>query len=174
MSLPDEEFNVIGEDELALLTRRFDRMRKNRVNARTNMRMCFQCGKPGHCIVDYPEKMENKDNYKHLSRTERKYRSRRDHKQKQKHKHKHKNKDERISRKKEGHNVTEPPKIILYYHLSLSTWTLSNNKELLCRLYRVKPGESLTTGSRYAPSPHEGGTKVQHYIAQKVHKFNST
>jgi hypothetical protein len=26
--------------------------------------------------------------------------------------------------------VTEPPKIIPYYRLSLSTWPLSNNKEL--------------------------------------------
>jgi hypothetical protein len=60
--------------------------------------------------------------------------------------------------------MTEPPKIIPYYRLSLSTWPLSNNKELLCRFYRVKPDESLTTGSRYALSPHEGGTRVQHYI----------
>jgi hypothetical protein len=60
--------------------------------------------------------------------------------------------------------VTEPPKIILYYHLSLSTWPLINNKELLCRFCRVKPGESLTTGSRYALSPHEGRTRVHHYI----------
>jgi hypothetical protein len=29
--------------------------------------------------------------------------------------------------------VTEPPKIIPYYRLSLSTWPLSNNKELFCR-----------------------------------------
>jgi hypothetical protein len=41
--------------------------------------------------------------------------------------------------------VTEPPKIIPYYRLSLSTWPLSNNKELFCRFCRVKPGESLTT-----------------------------
>jgi hypothetical protein len=60
--------------------------------------------------------------------------------------------------------VTEPPKIILYYCLSLSTWPLSNNKELFCRFCWVKPGKSLTTGSRYALSPHEGGTRVQHYI----------
>jgi hypothetical protein len=60
--------------------------------------------------------------------------------------------------------VTELPKIIPYYCLSLSMWPLSNNKELLCRFYRVKPDESLTTGSRYALSPHEGGTRVQHYI----------
>jgi hypothetical protein len=69
----------------------------------------------------------------------------------------------------QGDNVTELPKIILYYRLSLSTWPLSNNKELLCCFSRVKFGESLTTGSRYALSPHEGGTKVHHYI--KVHKF---
>jgi hypothetical protein len=31
----------------------------------------------------------------------------------------------------EDDDVTEPPKIILYYRLSRSTWPLSNNKELL-------------------------------------------
>jgi hypothetical protein len=60
--------------------------------------------------------------------------------------------------------VIEPPKIIPYYRLSQSTWPLSNNKELFRRFHRVKPGESLTTGSRYALSPNEGGTRVQHYI----------
>jgi hypothetical protein len=68
--------------------------------------------------------------------------------------------------------VTEPPKIILYYRLRLSTWPLSDNKELLSHCRQVKPGKSLTTGSRYALSPHEGGTRVQHYLTQKVHKFN--
>jgi hypothetical protein len=34
-------------------------------------------------------------------------------------------------------DVTEPPKIILYYHLRRSTWPLSNNKEIFCRLCRV-------------------------------------
>jgi hypothetical protein len=43
--------------------------------------------------------------------------------------------------------VTEPPKIILYYRLSLSTWPLSNNKESFYHFCRVKPGKSLTTGS---------------------------
>jgi hypothetical protein len=61
-------------------------------------------------------------------------------------------------------HVTEPSKIIPYYCLSLSTWPLSNHKELFCRFRRVKPGKSLTTGSRYALSPHEGGTRIQHYI----------
>jgi hypothetical protein len=61
MSMPDEEFDVLGEDELALLTRRFERLHENRVNMRRNTRTCFQCGKPGHFVADCPEKVENKD-----------------------------------------------------------------------------------------------------------------
>jgi hypothetical protein len=98
MSMPDEEFDVLGEDELALLTRRFERPHENWVNMRRNTRTCFQCGKPGHFVADCPEKVENKDGYKHKSRMDGKYRSRRDHKSK----HKNKHKDERQSRKKES------------------------------------------------------------------------
>jgi hypothetical protein len=98
MSMPDEEFDILGEDELVLLTRRFERLHENWVNMRRNTRTCFQCGKPGHFVVDYPEKVENKDGYKHKSRTDGKYLSRRDHKSK----HKGKHKDERRSRKKES------------------------------------------------------------------------
>jgi hypothetical protein len=65
---------------------------------RRNTRTCFQCGKPGHFVADFPEKVENKDGYKHKSRTDGKYRSRRDHKSK----HKNKQKDERRLRKKES------------------------------------------------------------------------
>jgi hypothetical protein len=95
--MPDEEFDVLGEDELALLTRRFERLHENRVNMRRDTRICFQCGKPGYFVVDCPEKVENKDGYKHKSRMDGKYRSRRDHKSK----HKNKHKDKRRSRKKE-------------------------------------------------------------------------
>jgi hypothetical protein len=41
MSLSDEEFDVLGEDELALLIRRFERMHENWVNSRRNTRTCF-------------------------------------------------------------------------------------------------------------------------------------
>jgi hypothetical protein len=94
MSMPDEEFDVLGEDELALLTRQFERLHENRVNMRRNTRTCFQCGKTEHFIADCPEKVENKDSYKHKSKTDGKYRSRCDHKSK--------HKDERRSRKKES------------------------------------------------------------------------
>jgi hypothetical protein len=87
MSLPDEEFDVLVEDERALLTKQFERMHENQVNTRT----CFQCVKPGHFIADCPEKVKNKDNYKHKSKIDGMYRSRHD----QKHKHKSKHKDER-------------------------------------------------------------------------------
>jgi hypothetical protein len=98
MSLPDEEFDVLREDELALQTRRFERMHENRVNSRRNTRTCFQCGKPGHFVADCPEKVENKDNYKHKSKTDGKYCSTRDHN----HKHKGKHADKRRSKKKES------------------------------------------------------------------------
>jgi hypothetical protein len=95
-SMADDEFDDLGEDELALLTRRFERLHENCVNMRRNTRTCFRCGKPGHFVADCPEKAENKDSYKHKPRMDDKYRSRRDHKSK----HKNKNKDERRSRKK--------------------------------------------------------------------------
>jgi hypothetical protein len=41
MSAPDEEFNALGEDELALLTRRFEWFHENKVNMRRNTRTCF-------------------------------------------------------------------------------------------------------------------------------------
>jgi hypothetical protein len=97
MSMLDEEFDVFGEDELALLMMRFEGLHENRVNMR-NTRTGFQCGKPGHFVTDCPEKVKNKDDYKHKSRMYGKYRSRRDHKSK----HKNKHKDEQRSRKKES------------------------------------------------------------------------
>jgi hypothetical protein len=98
MSMPDEEFDMLGEHELVLLTRRFERLHENRVNMRRNTRTYFQCGKPGHFVADCPDKVENKDSYKHKSRMDGKYQSRRDHKST----HKTKHKDERRSRKKES------------------------------------------------------------------------
>jgi hypothetical protein len=98
MSMPDEEFDVLGEDELALMTGRFERLHENRVNMRRNTRTCFQCGKPGHFVADCSKKVENKDSYKHKSRMDGKYWSRHDDKSK----HKTKHMDERRSRKKES------------------------------------------------------------------------
>jgi hypothetical protein len=69
MSMPDEEFDVLGEDEMALLTRRFERLHENQVNMRT----CFQCGKPGHFVADCLEKVENRVSYKHKSKMDGKY-----------------------------------------------------------------------------------------------------
>jgi hypothetical protein len=61
-------------------------------------RTLFQCGKPGHFIAKCLEKAENKDGYKddyrHWSSKDNKYRSRCD----------HKHKEERQSRKKDDNN----------------------------------------------------------------------
>jgi hypothetical protein len=63
MFLPDEEFDVLGDDELALLTRRFERMHENWVNSRRNSRACFKCGKAGHFFTECP-KENNHDKHK--------------------------------------------------------------------------------------------------------------
>jgi hypothetical protein len=54
MSLPDEEFDVLGEYELALLTRRFERMHENQVNSRRKSRTCFKCGKTEQLSAECP------------------------------------------------------------------------------------------------------------------------
>jgi hypothetical protein len=65
--------------------------------------------------------------------------------------------------------VTAPPKIIPYYRLSRSTWPLSNNKELLSRFRRVKPGKSHTTGSLICAKPtrRRDQSTTLHYITLK-------
>jgi hypothetical protein len=44
--------------------------------------------------------------------------------------------------------VIELLKLIPYYCLNHSSWPLSNNIDVTCRLYRVKPGKSLTSQDR--------------------------
>jgi hypothetical protein len=51
VSMLDEEFDVLGEEDLALLSRRFERMYTNRKNARRSSGMCYRCGKHGHFIA---------------------------------------------------------------------------------------------------------------------------
>jgi hypothetical protein len=45
--------------------------------------------------------------------------------------------------------VTDPLQLFPYYCLNNSSWQLSNNTEVTCRLYRVKPGKSLTSQDRH-------------------------
>jgi hypothetical protein len=49
--MPDEEFDVLGEEDLALLSRRYERMYTNRKNARSSG-MCYRCGKHRHFITE--------------------------------------------------------------------------------------------------------------------------
>jgi hypothetical protein len=94
MSMLDEEFDVLGEVHLTLLTRRFERMYTNQKNAQRSSGICYRCGKHGHFITEYPEAMELKPEHKHRLRTDHKHRSRDD--------YKGKNKSERRSRKSRG------------------------------------------------------------------------
>jgi hypothetical protein len=62
--------------------------------------------------------------------------------------------------------------MIPYYRLSRSTWPLSNNKELLSRFRRVKPGKSHTTGSLTCAKPTRRRDQSTTLHNIKVHKFN--
>jgi hypothetical protein len=95
MSMPDEEFEVLSEEDLALLSRRFERMYTNWKNARRSSGMCYRCGKHRNFIAECPEAMEFKLEHKHRPRTNHKHRSRDD--------YKGKNKSERTPRKIGGH-----------------------------------------------------------------------
>jgi hypothetical protein len=99
VSMPDEEFDVLGEEDLALLSMRFERMYTNRKNARRSSSMCYRCGKHGHYMAECPEAMEVKPEHKHRLRADHKHRSRDD--------YKGNNKSERRSRKSGGHKKKE-------------------------------------------------------------------
>jgi hypothetical protein len=43
--MPDEEFNMLGKEDLVFLSRRFKRMYTNQKNARRSSGMCYRCGK---------------------------------------------------------------------------------------------------------------------------------
>jgi hypothetical protein len=45
VSMPDEEFNMLGKEDLVFLSRRFKRMYTNQKNARRSSGMCYRCGK---------------------------------------------------------------------------------------------------------------------------------
>jgi hypothetical protein len=99
VSMPDEEFDVLGEKDLTLLSRRFERMYMNQKNAWRSSSTCYRCGKHRHFIAECPESMEVKPEHKHHPRTDHKHRSRDD--------FKGKNKSEGRPRKSGGHKKKE-------------------------------------------------------------------
>ncbi|XP_014661115.1 putative uncharacterized protein DDB_G0282133 [Setaria italica] len=63
VSVSEEQVEVLDDDELALITRRFMRFNDNRTNRRRNNNTCFDCGKPGHFATDCLDKNKSKSGY---------------------------------------------------------------------------------------------------------------
>jgi hypothetical protein len=124
VSMPDEEFNVLGEEDLALLSRQFERMYMNQKNARRSSGMCYRCGEHGHFITECPEAMEIKPEHKHYSRTDHKHRSRDD--------YKGKNKSERRPRKSGGHKKKDRAMVASASDIDSSSCYSSSSLRTMC------------------------------------------
>jgi hypothetical protein len=63
----DEQYEIIPDDEIALLARMFRVLHKFRKERRRSPRGCFECGDTAHFITDYPKRKKfdssNKNNY---------------------------------------------------------------------------------------------------------------
>ena len=64
MSLTENQLEVIDNDDLALLSRRFTRFHDNRMNRNRGHNTCYNCGKPRHYAIECPEKFKQKAEYK--------------------------------------------------------------------------------------------------------------
>jgi hypothetical protein len=95
----NEEFEVLRKKDLALLSRRFERMYMNRKNARWSSGMSYRCRKHGNLITECLEAMELKPENKNHPTTHHKHHSRDD--------YKGKNKSEQRPRKSGGHKKQE-------------------------------------------------------------------
>ena len=73
VSVADEEFDVLSEDDLTLLTRRFERLTESQRNSRRNSGTCFGCGNRGHFFVECPDAADgkNKNDSKHKHKKDR-------------------------------------------------------------------------------------------------------
>jgi hypothetical protein len=108
VSMPDEEFDVLGEEDRASVSRRFKRVYVNRKNVRRSTGMCYKCGKHGYFIAECLENVENKVEHKHRPRIELKHRSRND--------YKNKNKSERMLRKSGSHKKRTSTRVVAALH----------------------------------------------------------
>src|SRR6266498_793080 len=62
LSVSEEQVDELGDEELGLITKRFVRFNDNHRFRRKNNN-CFECGKPGHFVVDCPSKNKSKGEY---------------------------------------------------------------------------------------------------------------
>jgi hypothetical protein len=119
MSMPDEEFDMLGEEDFALLSRWFECTYTKRKNAQRSSSMCYQRGKHSYFIAECSEAMEVKTEHKHHPRTDHKHLSRDN--------YMGKNKSERRPRKSGGHKKKERTMVAGASDIDSSSWYSSSS-----------------------------------------------
>jgi hypothetical protein len=145
VSMPDEEFDVLGEEDLELLSRWFERLYTNRKNARRSSGMCYRCRKHEHFIAECPEAMEVKPEHKHCLWTDHKHRLRDD--------YKGKNKSERRPRKSGGHRKKEQAMVAGASDIDSSSCYSFHQAEVLKMRTDTRASSRARTSTAYASSP---------------------
>jgi len=56
----EEQLEEIGDDELALFTKKINRFSNNRKKRWRSKNTCFECGRLGHFVADCPNKEKGK------------------------------------------------------------------------------------------------------------------
>jgi hypothetical protein len=113
MSIPDEEFDMLGVEDLALLSRWFERMYTNKKNGWRSSGLCYRCEKHKNFITECSKAMEVKPEHKHHPRTNHNHRSRDD--------NKGKNESKRRPRKSGGHKKKERAMVARVSDIDLSS-----------------------------------------------------
>jgi hypothetical protein len=119
----DEEFDMLGEEDLASLSWRFERMYTNRKNVWRSSGMCYRCEKHEHFIAECLEAMEVTPEHKHYPKADHKHSSRDDY-------YKGKNKSKRRPRKSGGHKKKERAMVVRASDIdSSSCYTSSSSSD---------------------------------------------
>jgi hypothetical protein len=162
--MPDEEFDVLSQKDLVLLSKQFERLYTNKKNAKRSSSMCYRCGKHEHFITECPEAMEVKPKHKHRPRTDHKIRSRDD--------YKGKNKSKQRPRRSGGHKKKDGAMVAGANDINLSScYSSSSSSDEEDNRHKGKRSSKSINGLCFAA---QGICGMAHsFASKKINKDDS-